>query len=52
MHHVVCRKESAAAPHALVKCEREVTRHLEMCGLSEDQSMDNEMKLPLARAGN
>ena len=36
----------------LVKCERDVTRHLEMCGLSEDRSVDNEMKLLLARAGN
>ena len=35
----------------LVKCKRDVTRYLEMCGLSEDRSLNNEMKL-LARAGN
>ena len=36
----------------LVKCERDVMRHLEMFVLSEDRSLDNEMKLLLARAGN
>ena len=36
----------------LVKCEQDVSRHLEMCGLSEDRPLNNEMKLLLARAGN
>ena len=35
----------------LLKCERDITRHLEMYGLSEDPSLESEMKLLLARAG-
>ena len=32
----------------LSKCERDITRHLEMYGLSEDPSLESEMKLLLA----
>ena len=35
----------------LFKCERDITRHLEMYGLSEDPSLESERKLLLARAG-
>ena len=35
----------------LSKCERDITRNLEMYGLSEDPSLESEMKLLLARAG-
>ena len=35
----------------LGKCERDITRHLEMYGLSEDPSLESERKLLLARAG-
>ena len=35
----------------LSKCERDITRHLEMYGLSEDPLLESEMKLQLARAG-
>ena len=35
----------------LSKCERDITRHLEMYGLSEDPSLESEMKLLPARAG-
>ena len=34
----------------LSKCERDITRHLEMYGLSEDPSLESKMKLLLARA--
>lgn len=36
---------------SLVKCEQDITRRLEGCGISEDASLDNEVKLLLARAG-
>jgi len=35
----------------LAECNRDVSRHLEMNGISEDLSLNNEMKLLLARAG-
>lgn len=36
----------------LTECDRDISRHLQVYGISEDRSLDSEMALILARAGN
>lgn len=37
---------------SLKDCTRDVSRHLQLHGISSDEAIDSELKLLLARAGN